>query len=299
MLAEAGRRAGAFVLFVAGFTFAQDSGPVLAPPAAAASASPEIPLWGPATPQPRARPAARGPSPSTTAAPRRFFAPRTSRGAPASGGPTAPRLEPPRDGSGTVGTTDTAGGPAAAPVIRHGPEPVEAAPRPSTDLEPVPLDPPVTLPPGGLPLEVVPEGPVPPLDPALQPLPDPESPGRSVNPAREEDTDHEDEGKPARPRRGLGALIRPRGSRPPAPPRAPDVHADQPDPESDAALQRRLERQIRDVAGRRLRALDVRVADQTIRIRARADRFWNRRGLRRTIEGLPALAGYDADITVD
>jgi hypothetical protein len=148
--------------------------------------------------------------------------------------------------------------------------------------------PPATLPAGGLPLEIVPEGDAAGLDPALQPLPDPVS---------------SDEDEPANEirtrRRGLGALLRLRANEPADRARPRDVPGDAIDPVADDALQRRLERQIREVGGRRLSSLSVRVSGDTVRIRARADRFWNRRGLRRAIEGLPALAGYDADITVD
>ena len=70
------------------------------------------------------------------------------------------------------------------------------------------------------------------------------------------------------------------------------------DPAADAAVQRRLEAQVRGVVGGLLRSLEVRVAGRDVAIRARVDRFWRRRGVRRAIEALPSLAGYRARVEV-
>jgi hypothetical protein len=70
------------------------------------------------------------------------------------------------------------------------------------------------------------------------------------------------------------------------------------DPAADAALKRRLEAQVRGAVGGPLRSLEVRVAGRDVAIRARVDRFWRRRGVRRAIEALPSLAGYRARVEV-
>jgi hypothetical protein len=99
------------------------------------------------------------------------------------------------------------------------------------------------------------------------------------------------------PRRGLlGLFLRPAPSRP---------QADEPirveprsDPAADAALKRRVEAQVRRAVGDRVRSVDVRVVDRRIHIQARVDRFWQKRGVRRTLESLPGLAGYNTTVDV-
>lgn len=71
------------------------------------------------------------------------------------------------------------------------------------------------------------------------------------------------------------------------------------DPAADSALKRRLEAQIRAAVGPHLRDLDVRVIDRNVVIRARADRFWYRRTVRRSIESLPTLSGLRVKVDVD
>jgi hypothetical protein len=70
------------------------------------------------------------------------------------------------------------------------------------------------------------------------------------------------------------------------------------DPAADAAIKRRIERQIRDSVGDRLRSVDVSVVDRNVIIRARVTRFWHRRSVRRTLDALPGLAGYKTRIEV-
>jgi hypothetical protein len=70
------------------------------------------------------------------------------------------------------------------------------------------------------------------------------------------------------------------------------------DPAADAALKRRLEARLKDAVGDRARDIDVRVVDRDVVIRARVDRFWNRRAVRKTIESLPALSGYKARVEI-
>lgn len=299
MLATASRRAGMIVLVVASLAFAQDSGPVLAPPAAAAaSPSAEIPLWGPSNPQPAPRDASRASRTTATPGVLRLFRPRPIT-APRAGVTgirpvPAPMLEPPRSEGPGIGASNPRSQPAPSA------DPVERAPLPSEDLEPPPLLPPSDLPPGGLPLEIVPDESAPTLDPAIQPLPDP-GPSRgdcALNDRDDEAEEDPDEHTPPR-RRGLGALLRPRSSQQPDRERPRNPVDEDSNAAADTALERRLERQIRESSGRHLKSLDVSVRGNAVRIRARADRFWNRRGLRRAITGLPTLAGYDTDITVD
>lgn len=68
------------------------------------------------------------------------------------------------------------------------------------------------------------------------------------------------------------------------------------DPAADAALKRRIERQITESVGSRLRFYEVRVTDRNVTIRARATRFWQRRSVRHALESLPALTGNHARV---
>jgi hypothetical protein len=70
------------------------------------------------------------------------------------------------------------------------------------------------------------------------------------------------------------------------------------DPATDAALKRRVEKQIRDNYGTRLRSFEVRVVGRQVVITARPARFWQRRALRTSLEQLPALQGYKAFVEV-
>lgn len=67
---------------------------------------------------------------------------------------------------------------------------------------------------------------------------------------------------------------------------------------ADRALEDRLTAQIRNAAGSRIRALEVHAAGRKIYVRAQPARFWQKRGLERTLEALPALAGYQTRIDV-
>lgn len=102
----------------------------------------------------------------------------------------------------------------------------------------------------------------------------------------------------------LGPLGRP-PENPPPPPAAttptsePRGGADRLD-ETDAeeALEKRLDRQIRNLLGNRIRSLDVRVTGRTVDVEARPSRFWYKRSVKKTLETLPALAGYRTRINV-
>lgn len=64
------------------------------------------------------------------------------------------------------------------------------------------------------------------------------------------------------------------------------------DPAAEAALKRRIERQIHESLGDRVHDVEVRVVGPEVTIRAKATRFWQRRTVRRSLETLPGLAGY-------
>ncbi len=74
-----------------------------------------------------------------------------------------------------------------------------------------------------------------------------------------------------------------------------EIHSD---PASDAAVRRRIEAQIRDSLGDRLRSVEIRVTGRNVLIVVKPNRFWQKRGIRRTLESLPALDGYRARIDV-
>ena len=68
------------------------------------------------------------------------------------------------------------------------------------------------------------------------------------------------------------------------------------DPAAEAAIKRRIEKQIQETAGDRARSIEVRVTGRTVVIRAQAARFWQRRSLRKSLETMPLPAGYRAKV---
>jgi hypothetical protein len=70
------------------------------------------------------------------------------------------------------------------------------------------------------------------------------------------------------------------------------------DPAAEAALKRRIERQVHDAVGDKVQETEVRVVGRQVIIRARGVRFWQRRSVRRTLESLPALAGYRPTVEI-
>lgn len=70
------------------------------------------------------------------------------------------------------------------------------------------------------------------------------------------------------------------------------------DPAAGAAVKRRVERQINDLLGDRVRDVEVRIVGRDATIRARANQFWQRRSVRRTLETLPVLAGYRTSVVL-
>jgi hypothetical protein len=109
------------------------------------------------------------------------------------------------------------------------------------------------------------------------------------------------------PPRGLGLFGRflgPASLNPPRPEsRNPQsktrVNADpQPDPTTDAANKRKIESEIRDSLGDRLRSVEVRVSGRNVLIVAKPSRFWQKRTVRRSLETLPGLTGFRARVDV-
>jgi hypothetical protein len=70
------------------------------------------------------------------------------------------------------------------------------------------------------------------------------------------------------------------------------------DPASDAALKRRLERQIQETLGNRIRNAEVRVMGREVFIRAQTSRFWYHRNVKKSLESLPNLSGYHVQVEV-
>jgi hypothetical protein len=68
------------------------------------------------------------------------------------------------------------------------------------------------------------------------------------------------------------------------------------EPETDAVVKRRIEQQIRTTLGDKVQSVEVRVSGRNVLVVARATRFWQKRGVRRSLETLPALAGFRARI---
>lgn len=117
------------------------------------------------------------------------------------------------------------------------------------------------------------------------------------------------------PRRGFFGLFRPQPPRRETAPierrspasRDPEIGRDdgviavepaRSDPATDDSLKRRIERQARAIGGDRLRTLDVKVKGKRVSIRASANRFWQRRGLRNDLQTLQALAGLQSQVEV-
>jgi hypothetical protein len=262
-----------------------------------ARAGADIPLPGPSADD-RGQAARRLLRPRPTSTPGRAPTPTPAADVPAVVplAPAAPPLEGPRTAAATP-TEPTTDLPPLA-VELDAPLPDAEGPALSGPADSSPPHAPET-PPGVLHMEVIPDE-VGALDPGLRPLPD-APPSRATRPRVPDDEPMDRDDDPPQRRRRLLGLLGPRPESrnralrvPPEPGAARDS-----DPAAEAALRRRLEREIRNAAGRHLRSVDVVVIDRKVIIRAHVDRLWNRRGVRRTIENLPALAGYDARVEVD
>jgi hypothetical protein len=75
-----------------------------------------------------------------------------------------------------------------------------------------------------------------------------------------------------------------------------DRPEDDPDPAVDTLLRRRIEAQIQSSLAGRVRDVSVRVSGKKVWVQARAVYFWQKRGVRRALETLPALAGLQSKV---
>lgn len=64
------------------------------------------------------------------------------------------------------------------------------------------------------------------------------------------------------------------------------------DPAVDAAVKRRIEKAVKESLGDRASTVEVRVKGRSVLIRARASRFWHRRGVRRALDSFQLPSGY-------
>ncbi|MDB5353427.1 MAG: hypothetical protein JWN86_4674 [Planctomycetota bacterium] len=134
----------------------------------------------------------------------------------------------------------------------------------------------------------------------LEPLPDGADPKTGRNAAKGEKIPDNPPASSRRPSRRLGLFATPAGRARAGASAEPALRVEpRSDPAADAALKRRLEAKVKEAVGDRARDVEVRVVDRNIVVRARVDRFWNRRPVRRTIEALPALAGYKAKVEIE
>ena len=70
------------------------------------------------------------------------------------------------------------------------------------------------------------------------------------------------------------------------------------DPAVDSALKGRIERQARQVVGDRARSIEVRVVGKDAVVQAHGVKFYQKRGVRKSLEGIPALSGLRSSIAV-
>jgi hypothetical protein len=71
------------------------------------------------------------------------------------------------------------------------------------------------------------------------------------------------------------------------------------EPDTDAVKKRRIEQQIHAMLGDKVQSVQVRVNGRNVLIAATATRFWQKRSVYRSLESLPALAGFRARIDLD
>ena len=95
----------------------------------------------------------------------------------------------------------------------------------------------------------------------------------------------------------FGRLLGPTGSSDePVGPRSSITVEPHSDPAADAAVKRRIEKQVQQAVGDRVRSVEIRVSGRSVVIRAQAARFWQRRGVRRSLETMPLPSGYRARV---
>ena len=277
---------GRFV-FSTGLALAQDQGPPLDPPTLVPPATAPAPVQVPA--------AAPVPAPST---PTHAAAPKAeqNRSLLVIPGVTAPA--PPRPGTRTAKpttpavildapaspSTATAGNPASTRAAVQ-PGVKELAPRVQIPLTLEAID----DPPSELGSEDLPAGraakPRSPGSNSFRPVPDERSPRSDSSQSR-----------PTQSRASttvFGRFLGPTGSPGSATGPGSSITVEpRSDPAAEAAVKRRIEKQVQQALGDRVRSVEVRVSGRTVVFRAQASRFWQRRNVRRSLETLPLPAGY-------
>ena len=289
------------LLFCASLAVAQGQAPPLTPPPL------DPPSTGPAPVTPRLRSASgsgssSSPASSPTTKPAQA-APAESRPLLIIPGVTAPvpsrpgtRPNRPRSVAGTGSADSTA--PAAPSTSRASSSPLTERPAAGRDpsmtgrapipltLESIPDEPPAEL--GS---ERVP------ADRSAAPRPPRAS---SPRPLSESEPSAPAASRPAPPRSSstmFGRLLGPTGSSDePAGPRSSITVEPRSDPAADAAVKRRIEKQVQQAVGDRVRSVEIRVSGRSVVIRAQAARFWQRRGVRRSLETMPLPSGYRARV---
>ena len=283
------------LLFCASLAVAQDQAPPLTPPAL----DPPATAPAPGTPRPRSA-SGSSPASSSTTKPAQA-APAEHRPLLVIPGVTAPvpsrpgtRPNRPRSVAGTGAADSTA--PTASSTSRASSLPPIELPDAGSDssltgrapipltLELIPDEPPAELGSERLPADRS-SAPRPPRASSPRPLSEPSAPAAS---------------RPAPPRGSstmFGRLLDPTGSRDePAGPRSSITVEPRSDPAADAAVKRRIEKQVQQAVGDRVRSVEIRVSGRSVVIRAEPARFWQRRGVRRSLETMPLPSGYRARV---
>jgi hypothetical protein len=278
------------LLLWTGLAVAQDQAPPLTPPAL------DPPLTGPTTAAPR--PASTSGSTTKPAQ----AAPVESRPLLVIPGVTAPvpsapgtRPSRPRPVAGTAPVDTTT--PTSPSTSRASSLPPTELPHASGDTSlkgraPIPLT-----------LESIPEEP--PAELGSDRLPAdhiafPRSPRPSSARPMSEPTTAPGSSQPATPRGSstmFGRLLGPLGSGvEPAGPRSSITVEPRSNPAADAAIKQRIEKQVQQAVGDRVRSVEIRVSGRSVQIRAQAASFWQRRGVRRSLETMPLPSGYRARV---
>jgi hypothetical protein len=95
----------------------------------------------------------------------------------------------------------------------------------------------------------------------------------------------------------FGRLLGPTGSRDePVGSRSSITVEPRSDPTAEAAAKKRIEKQVQQAVGDRVRSVEIRVSGRSVVIRAQAARFWQRWGVRRSLENMPLPSGYRARV---
>ncbi len=77
-----------------------------------------------------------------------------------------------------------------------------------------------------------------------------------------------------------------------------DLMAKTPEDPAETALKRRIEKQLKEVVGDRARTIEVHVEGKSATIQARGVKLFQKRGVRKSIEAIPALSGLRSTIEV-